>query len=158
VLADLDAGDVGLDRLELALELGRGLRLEVVHVHVRRAARQVDHDGRLVRAALRARGGAGGPQAEHLAEGESGAERADRQEPAAADAVAEALAGAPECQHNYPPFWLRRATGDEVIVPKAGAGRQPNSRPDTASSLGLGQRVGFDRRTDFQSVRARRTD
>ena len=48
VLADLHAGDVGRDRLELAAELRRGVGLEVVHVHVRRAAGQVDHDGRLV--------------------------------------------------------------------------------------------------------------
>src|SRR5258706_16458956 len=47
VLADLDAGHVGLDGVELAAEFLRRVRLEVVHVHVRRAAGQVDHDGRL---------------------------------------------------------------------------------------------------------------
>ncbi len=47
VLADLDAGHVGGDRLELAAELLGRVRLEIVHVHVRRAAAEVDHDGRL---------------------------------------------------------------------------------------------------------------
>ena len=51
VLADLDAGDVRGDRLELAADLGRGVRLEVEHVLVRRPAGQEDHDDRLVRAA-----------------------------------------------------------------------------------------------------------
>ena len=47
-LADLDAGHVGLDRLELAADLARGVGLEVPHVLVRRPAGQVDVDDRLV--------------------------------------------------------------------------------------------------------------
>src|SRR5579872_3413034 len=48
VLANLDAGDVGLDRLELAADIGRRVGLQVEHVLMRRAAGQVDHDDRLV--------------------------------------------------------------------------------------------------------------
>ena len=43
----LHAGNVGVDRAEFATIFGRGVRLEIVHVHVRRAAGQIDHDGRL---------------------------------------------------------------------------------------------------------------
>ena len=47
VLADLDAGHVGGDRLELAAELGRGVRLEIVHVDVAGPAGLPDQDDRL---------------------------------------------------------------------------------------------------------------
>ena len=60
VLADLDAGDVRGDRLELAADLGRGVRLHVVAVDVRRPAAQPDHDDRLAAAGFRGRGGRGG--------------------------------------------------------------------------------------------------
>ena len=61
VFADVDAGDVGLDRPELAAILRRGVRLHVVGFHVRRAARQPDEDdggvvGGLVGAANLVRG------------------------------------------------------------------------------------------------------
>src|SRR5262249_53730148 len=55
VLADGDAGDIRWDRFEFATELDGCLGLEVVHVHVRRATRQVDHDG-----GLQGRGAGGG--------------------------------------------------------------------------------------------------
>ena len=43
-LADLDAGHVRGDRLELAADLGRGFGLDVPHVLVRRAAAEEDVD------------------------------------------------------------------------------------------------------------------
>ena len=49
VLAELDAGHVRRDRLELAADLGRGVGLEVERVLVGQPAGQVDHDDRLVR-------------------------------------------------------------------------------------------------------------
>ena len=55
VLADLDAGDVGGDGAEGAADLRRGLHLEVVHILVRGAAGQVDHDDGFVRSRARAR-------------------------------------------------------------------------------------------------------
>jgi hypothetical protein len=48
VLADVDAGDVGLDRLELAAKLRGSVRLEVVHIDVARAAAQPQKDDRRV--------------------------------------------------------------------------------------------------------------
>ena len=49
VFADLDAGDVGLDGPKFAAIFQGGVGLEIVHVHVGRAAGQVDHDGRFGR-------------------------------------------------------------------------------------------------------------
>ncbi len=46
VLADLDAGHVGGDRLEFTPELARSVRLQVERIHVRWAAPQVDEDRR----------------------------------------------------------------------------------------------------------------
>ena len=43
-LAALHAGHVAADRLELAAKFDRGARLHVVHVQMRRAAVQEDHD------------------------------------------------------------------------------------------------------------------
>ena len=48
-LADFHARDVRLDRLELATILHRRLRLQIIHVDVRRGAAQVDHDDGLAR-------------------------------------------------------------------------------------------------------------
>ena len=47
VLADVDAGHVGLDRLEVAADLDRRVRLHVVHVDVAGAADEQNHDDRL---------------------------------------------------------------------------------------------------------------
>ncbi len=54
--ADMDAGDVRRDRIELAADLPRGVRLRIPHVDVGRPSRQVDVDDRLVGAASRLRG------------------------------------------------------------------------------------------------------
>ena len=45
----------------------------------------------------------GGPDAEHVGEGQAGPERADLQEVAAGDAVAEPLLVAPDGQHDTSP-------------------------------------------------------
>ena len=50
-LTDLDALDVGLDRLELAADFRRRVHLQVVHVLVRGRAAHIDHDDGLVRPA-----------------------------------------------------------------------------------------------------------
>src|ERR1043166_7049750 len=47
-LADVEAGDVGANRLELAAILGRGVRLHVVVIDMARAAEEVDEYDRLV--------------------------------------------------------------------------------------------------------------
>ena len=89
-LADLDAGDVGGDRLELAPDLGGGLGLDVPHVLVRRPAAEEDVDHRLVRRFLR-RGRPAGLGADEVGEGQGGGperQPADLEEPAPADAVA----------------------------------------------------------------------
>ncbi len=44
--ADVEAGDVGRDGVKGAAVFGRGVRLHVVHVEVRRAAREPDEDHR----------------------------------------------------------------------------------------------------------------
>src|SRR6266567_1177640 len=51
MLANLDAGNFGIDRLELAANFRRRVLLEIEHVLVGRPARQKDHDDRLVRLA-----------------------------------------------------------------------------------------------------------
>src|SRR5579872_5251231 len=47
-LANVEAGNIGFDRIKLAAILGGSVGLEVVHVDMARAARQVDHDDRLL--------------------------------------------------------------------------------------------------------------
>ena len=47
--ADIEAGHLGADRLEVAAIFGRGVRLHVVRFHVRRPARQPQEDHRGVR-------------------------------------------------------------------------------------------------------------
>ena len=74
VFADLDAGNVRLDGIEVAPELLGGVGLEVVHVHVRRAARQVDEDNRLAPGGT---AGGAGAKAEHFRQRDRRAERAD---------------------------------------------------------------------------------
>ena len=54
-LADVHAGDVCLDRLELAAVLDRSVRLQIIHIDVTWPAVEVDHDDGL------AGGGAGPP-------------------------------------------------------------------------------------------------
>ena len=48
---DLDARNIGGDRLELAADLRGSIRLEIDHIQVGRPSRQIDHDHRLVRTA-----------------------------------------------------------------------------------------------------------
>jgi hypothetical protein len=48
-LANLDASDLGRDRLELAADLLRGVGLEVPHILVGRPAAEEDVDDRFVR-------------------------------------------------------------------------------------------------------------
>jgi hypothetical protein len=102
VLANLHAGNVGLDRLELAAELGRRVGLEVVHIHVRRTAGQVDHDGRLRPGRLRAilvlarvR-----VKAKQVGERQPRAKRAHLEKASTADAIAELLAISVERDHD----------------------------------------------------------
>src|SRR5437016_8164987 len=49
MLANLNARNVGIYRLELAANFRRRVLLEIEHILVRRTARQKDHDDRLVR-------------------------------------------------------------------------------------------------------------
>src|SRR5262249_37653915 len=48
MLGNLHADHVGLDGPKFAAIFHRGFRLEIVHVHVGRSARQVNHDGGFV--------------------------------------------------------------------------------------------------------------
>jgi hypothetical protein len=47
-LANLDSRHARLDRIEFAADLGRSIRLDLIHVLVRRASAHVDHDDGLV--------------------------------------------------------------------------------------------------------------
>ncbi len=92
VLAEVDAGHVRRNRLELAADLGGGVRLEVHHVLVRWPAGQKDHDDRLVlQATPRRRLGLGGEQLRQAQAAKCQA--ADLQEIAPRDAVAVAAVG-----------------------------------------------------------------
>jgi hypothetical protein len=86
VLADLDAVDVGVDRLELAAELAGRVRLEVEGVLVARPpGRKI-----MITALCDRFDPAGGFGAEQLRQREAAhAERADAEEVAARNAVAE---------------------------------------------------------------------
>jgi hypothetical protein len=87
VFADLETRHRGRDRFELAAYLGRRVELEVEGVLMRRPARQVDHDHRLV-PGVQSRGGLG---AEQLRQRQPAhAERADAQEVPARKPVAKA--------------------------------------------------------------------
>ena len=85
VLADLDARDVGRDRLELPTDLRRGVHLQVVHVLVAGGPAHVDHDHRLVRPVA---GGLLGGKDLWQREAAHG-ERADAEHVAPGEAVAE---------------------------------------------------------------------
>ena len=106
MLADADAGDVGVDGLELAADVGRGVRFEVPHVDVGRPAGQVDVDDRLVR---RADAGLGlGGEEVGQRQGAADERAADGEEIAAAEAVAEAalpVRPAEDRQHESPPSY-----------------------------------------------------
>ena len=85
VLADLDARDVGRDRLELPADLRWGVHLQVVHVLVAGGPAHVDHDHRLVRPAAGGLLGGEDPWQREAADGE----RADAEHVAPGEAVAE---------------------------------------------------------------------
>ena len=96
-LADIEAGDVGLDWLELTAILGRGLRLEVVHIDVRRAARKDHHDH-----GFAGRSNAGGSlPPEDISQREAAAtQRPGSQKIAAAVTVAIGVFSSQDTQHN----------------------------------------------------------
>ena len=99
MLADLDPRYVGLDRVELAADAGRGIRLQVKHVLVRRSANQVDEDDRLVRVSF----SLGRFESQEISQREPDAETADLEEVAAGKAITEVVvaAGWPEnLQHG----------------------------------------------------------
>ena len=87
-LADFHARHVGANGIELAAVLDRRLRLHVVHVEVRRAAAQVNHDRRLGPPAVGRRGGL---QPQQIGQSQPAqGQRSHAQKAAAADAVASA--------------------------------------------------------------------
>jgi len=93
VFANLHARDVRLDRAEFAAIFDRSFRLQIVHVHVRRATRQVDHDRRLggrrsgsSRSVVRQRLGP-----KHIGECETRAEGADLHEATPRQSIAKFL-------------------------------------------------------------------
>src|SRR5262249_22660548 len=106
-LADLDAGDVGGDGLELAADLGRGLGLDVPRVLVGRAPAEEDVDDGLVPAGRRDAAGLGGRLgAEDVGQGQvEGAEgeSADAKEAATGDAVAQPRLRTEDGQHGCAP-------------------------------------------------------
>ena len=93
--ADFDAGDIRGDRPKFSPHFARGIRLEIDHVLMRRAPRQVDHDHRLL--ARRRPGRLLGP--EDVGErqpgpgGAEGGEATDAEKLPAATAVAEPAGG-----------------------------------------------------------------
>jgi len=104
MLADVDAGDGGADRVEFAANPGGGVGLQIDHVLVRRPAGQEDHDDRLVRAGD-ARLGLG---AEDLRQRQSAqGKAADLQEVSPGRAVAEMLPSPEDGQHADSPPMVR---------------------------------------------------
>src|SRR5438876_9648551 len=97
MLANLDAGNFGIDRLELAANFRRRVLLEIEHILVRRPTRQKDHDDRLVRfanAGLRL-------GAQKLRQGQTAQrERADFEEIPARNAVTKTRLTTVDRQHN----------------------------------------------------------
>ena len=90
VLANLDPGHVGRDRVEFAPDPGGSLGLEIEHVLVRRAADQVDEDHRFGRGPF-ALGGLGGQQA---GQAQPGSQATDLEEVAARQSVTERVGAA----------------------------------------------------------------
>ena len=101
-VAKFDAGHIGADRLKFAAKLGRGVRLHVIGVDVRRAAAEENHDGGLA-AGLRI----DRPvrlEPNQIGQGEAAqAECADAQEIAPRRSAAKWMAIAQEVQHAKPP-------------------------------------------------------
>ena len=93
--------------------------LEVVHVHVRRAAGQVDHDGGLWPGRRWPAGhGRVRPASRSMSASVRPAPNAPiLQEVAAADAVAETLLRTPEGQHVIPPYVEDTDLGSVLILP-----------------------------------------
>src|SRR5262249_5701407 len=75
LLADLDAGDAGRDRIEQPAELARGGGLEIERVQVRWAAGEVHHDHGPVGVVLLS-----GPATEQVGQGKQSAEAPDAEE------------------------------------------------------------------------------
>src|SRR5262249_950476 len=128
-LADLDAGDFRVDRLELAANLLRRFRLDVPHILVGRAAAEEDVDERLVAGAgewVRLPGSLGPENVSKRQRGGTERECADFQEVPTADAVAEPHATGRNVQHTR--------TAPRKVREKAG--QQAGNKPVNGRALG----------------------
>src|SRR5262249_56228378 len=103
-LGGVEGGHIGLDGAELAAELRRGVRLEVVHVEVARPAAQPEenHRGVLGGLAVRSRRGL---EPQMVGETEPGqSEEAGAEEATAAEAIAGAVARSENVEHVQAPL------------------------------------------------------
>jgi hypothetical protein len=128
VLANLDAAYIGVDRLELAAELGGRVGLEVPGVHRAETAMEENEDERNVRWPLALLGGAGLPL-EQLRQREAETEQAggsQSQEVAAGEAVTIQVFAI----HICPPTWVqhqcRRLLNEQAAIGPPGLISQVN--------------------------------
>ena len=103
-LADLNAGHVGVDRLELAANFGRRFGLDVPHILMRRPAAEEDIDDGFVPTAGRsavANSASFSPEdVSKIKAGSANAEGANAQETTARDAVTEAICLTEDGEHG----------------------------------------------------------
>src|SRR5262249_9159560 len=101
VLADLDAGDIGGDGLEVAADLGRRFRFQVEGPQLRWATAHEQQDARLGFASRRTGRCRGSSLSKQLRQGQTGsAQAADAEKIAPRDTVAEAMFVAWNSQHD----------------------------------------------------------
>jgi hypothetical protein len=142
LLANLDARDVGADRVELAANFHRRVGFQVPHVKVRRAAGEIDIDNGPVRVAdagLRL-----GRQ--QVRQGQAAAQEgaADGEEITAIQAVAEAAVGprfAEDGEHGLLRVGRRVRSVKEGHKGHCGVGVEPHSAPWVGLRISLPGRV-----------------
>ncbi len=109
MLGDLETRNIGGDGLEFAADLGRRIHLQIEDILMRRAARQEDHDHRLVRRTAHARRGLSAKDLRQTEAAEH--ETADLEEITPREAVTESsLGGAVNGQHGF-----LKKTGPKVV-------------------------------------------
>ena len=131
VLANLDAGNVCLNRLELAANLHRGVRLQVPDVLRRHAAVQVDDDDVLRDGIWLVGRGVSPLGREQVRERETRAEDgrgADGERLAARDPVAEPVRVAEYAKHGPPLLEMGEIVPAEGVVPPARLSHRPRFR------------------------------